>query len=104
MEIIISACELEFVCHVSGVLGGEACDQPKETVRNEETKTFTGRVELARNFKATPRVIEAEIGYTVENGQPKFLTIEAEGRRLPIREVSESSLLQAYLHRRPSSC
>lgn len=68
-------------------------------MRKEVNRTFVGRVELAKTFKAPPEVVEATVSYILVGHTPKFLEIEVDGENLPVRVASESSLLRAYLRR-----
>jgi hypothetical protein len=81
--------------------GGRLAEQLRAMERNTESSKFIGRIELANAFKTKPKVVEATISFILVGRTPKFLKIEVDGENLPVRQASESSLLKAYLHRRP---
>ncbi len=68
-------------------------------MRNAESRTFVGKIELAKAFKTPPKVVEATVSYTLVERIPKFLAIEIDGQEVPLRQASESSLIKAYLRR-----
>ena len=61
--------------------------------------TFTGRIELLRQFKGMPEIVDAEVTYRLRargSALPVFISIKVDGALLPLSMASESSLLLAY--------
>ena len=65
-------------------------------------QTFAGTVEWAPQFREPVQRIEVEVDYyrLTDSGELNFMAVRYEGKQLPLQQVSESSLIQAYARHR----